>query len=167
MTISHTFLSPNQTHSTCYETLNWTASTNKIVVTYSIYTTNLMQRVRKIYGHKLTQRGCALMHDRIRPRSGRRTISGPKGCSASINEYSLYLFRSWNEMLLSVREVFFPVCQWREPEHRLLLTESDLMMTTIRPSSVRWILAQSGWKILFWLNWCERKQLFRLKKQAE
>ena len=33
--------------------------------------------------------------------------------------------------------------------------------------SVCWNLAETGWKTLFWLNCCERKTLFRLKKEAE
>ena len=35
------------------------------------------------------------------------------------------------------------------------------------PRSACWNLAETGWKTLFWLNYCERKILFRLKKQAK
>ena len=33
--------------------------------------------------------------------------------------------------------------------------------------SACWNLAETSWKILFWLNCCERKILFQLKKQAK
>ena len=36
-----------------------------------------------------------------------------------------------------------------------------------RPRSAGRILAETGWKTLFWLNCCERKILFRLKKEVE
>ena len=36
-----------------------------------------------------------------------------------------------------------------------------------RPRSACWILAETGWKTLFWLNCCDWKIPFRLKKQAE
>ena len=35
------------------------------------------------------------------------------------------------------------------------------------PHSLVWTLAETGWKTLFRLNCCERKILFRLKKQVE
>ena len=37
---------------------------------------------------------------------------------------------------------------------------------TLKRSAGR-ILVETGWKTLFWLNCCERKTLFRLKKEAE
>jgi len=37
---------------------------------------------------------------------------------------------------------------------------------TLKRSAGR-ILVETGWKTLFWLNCCERKTLFRLKKKAE
>jgi len=35
------------------------------------------------------------------------------------------------------------------------------------PRSLVWNLAETGWKALFRLNYCERKTLFRLKKEVE
>ena len=56
------------------------------------------------------------------------------------------------------------------PNHKLfqLSRESNnIKFDQNRPRSACWILAETGWKILFWLNCCEIKILFRLKKQAE
>ena len=37
----------------------------------------------------------------------------------------------------------------------------------LRPRSAGSILAETGWKTLFWLNCCEKKILFQLEKEAE